>query len=32
LILLSTIGLTNYGDYLMIDLANICIYDVSCGL
>jgi len=32
LILLITIGHTNCGGYLMIDLANICVYDAIYGL
>ncbi|EXE75844.1 hypothetical protein J582_1941 [Acinetobacter sp. 1566109] len=32
MILLNSIGHTNYGDYLIVDLANICVYDAICGL
>ncbi|EXB83311.1 hypothetical protein J542_2074 [Acinetobacter baumannii 299505] len=32
LILLSTIGHTNLGNYLIIDLTNNCVYDAHCGL
>ncbi|EGJ59772.1 hypothetical protein J891_1715 [Acinetobacter baumannii 44327_8] len=32
LILLSTIGNTNFGDYLIIDLTNNCVYDAHCDL
>jgi len=32
LILLGTIGHTNCGDYLMLELANVCVYDSICGL
>ncbi|GAM33076.1 hypothetical protein P23_3619 [Acinetobacter calcoaceticus] len=32
MILLGTIGHTNFGDYLMLELANARVYDAICGL
>jgi len=31
LILLGTIGHTNFGDYLMLELTNVGVYDAICG-